>query len=179
MRHTRSILLVLVLAGVLAVPALADAQSRGRAVRRGPIRGSRPPAVVVVPPYRSHFYGPYRLGVSPGFYYGSPWYVGPYAYRYGSPLYGYPGYGAYSRYAARPYGGVRIDVPQRDAEVYVDGYYTGVVDDFDGRFQQVNLEPGPHRIELRAEGFEPASFDVKVERGRTITYREPLRTARP
>jgi hypothetical protein len=79
----------------------------------------------------------------------------------------------------RSYGGVRLDLPQRDAEVYVDGYYTGVVDDFDGTFQQINLEPGPHKIEVRAEGFEPVSFDVNVQPGRTITYRAALREARP
>jgi hypothetical protein len=191
MRHTRTLILSAVLAGVLAVPALADAQSRGRAVPRGSVRAGRPPAVVVARPYRPYYYRPYRPGVSLGFYYGYPWYVGPYSYGYGFgygygypygyPGYGYPGYGyyGYPGYAVRAYGGVRIDVPQRDAEVYVDGYYAGVVDDFDGTFQQVNLEPGPHRIELRAEGFEPVSFDVDVQPGRTITYRAALRAARP
>jgi hypothetical protein len=191
MRHTRTLILSAVLAGVLAVPALADAQSRGRAVPRGSVRAGRPPAVVVARPYRPYYYRPYRPGVSLGFYYGYPWYVSPYSYGYGFgygygypygyPGYGYPGYGyyGYPGYAVRAYGGVRIDVPQRDAEVYVDGYYAGVVDDFDGTFQQVNLEPGPHRIELRAEGFEPVSFDVDVQPGRTITYRAALRAARP
>jgi hypothetical protein len=70
-------------------------------------------------------------------------------------------------------------VSQRDAEVYVDGYYAGVVNDFDGTFQQVNLEPGPHRIEVRAQGFEPAGFDVQVTPGRTVTYRAELRRAQP
>ena len=32
----------------------------------------------------------------------------------------------------QPYGGLRIDLPQRDAEVYVDGYFVGTVDNFDG-----------------------------------------------
>jgi hypothetical protein len=154
--------------------------------------------VVVGAPYRPYYYRPYYRGYYPGvalgFYYGYPWYAGPYAYgygypRYGYPAYGYPGYGygygyggyygGFPGYAVRAYGGVRIDVPQRDAEVYVDGYYSGVVDDFDGTFQQLNLEPGPHRIEVRAEGFEPVSFDVNVEPGRTITYRAALREARP
>lgn len=188
MRHTRTFILVVVLAGVVALPALAQAQSRGRAVPRGSVRAGRPPAVIVARPYRPYYYRPYRPGVSLGFYYGYPWYAGPYAYGYGYPGYGYPGYGygygygyygGFPGYAVRAYGGVRIDVPQRDAEVYVDGYYSGVVDDFDGAFQQLNLEPGPHRIEVRAQGFEPVSFDVNVEPGRTITYRAALREARP
>jgi hypothetical protein len=128
--------------------------------------------------------------VSLGFSYGYPWYVGPYLYGYGGygygygypyPYgYGYPPYGYYGPYAGyRSYGGVRIALPQREAEVLVDGYYTGVVDDFDGNLQQINLEPGPHHIEVRAEGFEPAEFDVNVEPGRTITYRTDLRPLEP
>ena len=79
----------------------------------------------------------------------------------------------------RPYGGLRIDLPQRNADVYVDGYHVGVVDDFDGVFQQVNLEAGPHRIEVRAPGFEPIAFSVRVDPDRTTTYRAEMRPALP
>ena len=37
------------------------------------------------------------------------------------------------------YGDVRLMVRPRDAAVYVDGYYAGVVDDFDGVFQRLTL----------------------------------------
>jgi hypothetical protein len=151
--------------------------------------------------YRPHYYygfpryyGPYlsgyafgyptwgfSVGVGIGFGVGYPGYYG-----YGYPAYGYFGYGypgyAYPAYgypgyvaAYRPFGGVRIDVPQRDAEVYVDGYFAGVVDDYDGAFQQLNLEPGTHRLEIRGAGFETVSFEVNTEPGRTITYRTSLR----
>lgn len=61
----------------------------------------------------------------------------PYAYAgYG---YGYPGYG-YSL-AAGAYGEIRIQGAPKDAHVYVDGYYAGIVDDFDGTFQRLNVEP--------------------------------------
>jgi hypothetical protein len=86
---------------------------------------------------------------------------------------------AFAPGVGRPYGGVRIDLAERDAEVFVDGYYAGIVDDFDGSFQQVNLEPGPHRIELRLDGFEPVSFEVNVEPGRIIRYRTRLRRLAP
>ena len=72
------------------------------------------------------------------------------------------------------YGGVRIDLNQRDAEVFVDGYYVGIVDDFDGVFQKVDLEPASHRIEIRAPGFETSQFEVNVLPGQTITYRTPM-----
>jgi hypothetical protein len=193
MRFTRTVMLTAALVGaVLALPSVADAQSRGRAVPRGSVRGTRPPTAGVAPLYRpSYYYRPYRPGLSLGFYYGYPWGWGSLGFGYPyfgySSYYGYPyygagyGYGGYagSGYAVRAYGGVRIDVPQRDAEVMVDGYYAGTVDDFNGRFQQVDLEPGPHHIEIRAVGFEPVSFDVNVEPGRTITYRAALRPARP
>jgi hypothetical protein len=43
-------------------------------------------------------------------------------------------------------------VDTKDAEVFVDGHYAGIVDDFDGTFQKLYLEPGEHVIELRLEG---------------------------
>jgi len=143
-------------------------------------------------PYGAAYYPGYAywpVGVSVGFafgYGGFGWYggVGYPAYGYGYPgyygypgFYGYPGYGypgyAYAPY--RPYGGVRIQLPQRQAEVWVGGYFVGTVDDFDGSFQQLNLEPGAHRIEVREQGFDPIEFDVKVEPGRTIHYRSDMK----
>ena len=76
-----------------------------------------------------------------------------------------------TRSRAGTYGGVRITEAPRDAQVFADGYYVGIVDDFDGAFQHVNLEAGQHRIEVRAGGVEPVSFDVYVQPGRTITLR--------
>ena len=59
----------------------------------------------------------------------------------------------------------------RDAEVYADGYYVGIVDDFDGVLQQLNLEAGAHHIEIRIPNAAPIAFDVNVLPGQTITYR--------
>ena len=49
-------------------------------------------------------------------------------------------------------GALRLKVKPVEASVYVDGYYVGVVDDFDGVFQRLRLEPGPHHLEIRAAG---------------------------
>jgi hypothetical protein len=35
-----------------------------------------------------------------------------------------------------------------EAAVYVDGFYAGIVDDFDGVFQKLLLPPGDHTIVL-------------------------------
>jgi hypothetical protein len=103
---------------------------------------------------------------------------------YGSP---YPGYGSsygygygqgsYSPWQSSGYdiGGVRLRIRPRDAQVFVDGYYAGLVDDFDGTFQSLRLEQGGHKIEIHMQGFEDLELDVHVQAGRTITLNEELR----
>jgi hypothetical protein len=128
--------------------------------------------------YRPYYYPRFSLAFGLGYpygYYGYPYAYGyPFGYAYGYPGYGYYGYPGYV-VAGRPTGGVRITDAPRNAEVYVDGYYAGIVDDFDGVFQHVDLEPGPHKIEIRAQGHDAMAFDVRVEPGQTITYRAAMR----
>ena len=99
-------------------------------------------------------------------------------YRYGSlyrgRIYGYrgrvvSGYGNY-----RYYGDLRLKVTPREAAVYVDGYYAGIVDDFDGFFQRLTVEVGPHVIEIDAPGLEAQAFDVYVDGARTIDLHADL-----
>ena len=52
-----------------------------------------------------------------------------------------------------PDSSVRLEVTPRDAEVYVDGYHAGIVDDFDGMFQRLRVEPGQHEITLYHDGY--------------------------
>lgn len=136
--------------------------------------------------YPGHYYPGFGLG----FYYG---YLGHYGYPFGYSLYGYPGYGylgyGYPGYGygypatsgsvtAAPggaYGHVRILDAPRDAQVFADGYYVGVVGNFDGVRRHLTLEVGPHRIEIRPQGLETLAFDVNVQPGRTITYRAQMR----
>jgi hypothetical protein len=97
-----------------------------------------------------------------------------------SPIYGNYGYGAglpYAPWQASGYdiGGIRLRITPRDAQVFIDGYYAGLVDDFDGTFQSLRLEQGGHRIEVHMPGFEDLELDVHVQPGRTITLHEALR----
>jgi hypothetical protein len=109
---------------------------------------------------------------------------------FGSPYYGYAGYGPYGypygpAYGPWPYapwqvsgpdiGGVRLKMSPRDAQVFVDGYYAGIVDDFDGTFQSLRLDSGGHKIEIHMPGFQDFELDVHVQPGRTITVGENLR----
>lgn len=128
--------------------------------------------------YRGYYpwgYGGYGFGGYYGGYY-DPWF-------YGSGYSAYSGYGGYygggyypgSYYSGFEEGSLRIKVKPRNGSVYVDGYFAGQVDDFDGVFQRLHVEPGPHRIEVRADGYAPLSFEIRVPPGRTVNYKGELR----
>jgi hypothetical protein len=72
-------------------------------------------------------------------------------------------------------GALHLKVKPTEASVYVDGYYVGIVDDFDGVFQRLRLDAGPHHIEIQAPDYEPVAFDVNIQPGQTTTYRGELR----
>ena len=62
-------------------------------------------------------------------------------------------------------------------QVYVDGVYVGVVNDFRGYFQHLVLVAGSHHVAIVAPDYEPLSFQVVVSPGRTITRRGTLARA--
>ena len=47
---------------------------------------------------------------------------------------------------------LRLAVKPNHASVFVDGYFAGQVDDFDGVFQRLNVEPGQHEIVVYLQG---------------------------
>ena len=158
----------------------AAAARRERRVLRQ--RLSTPPSAAAVGVKLSeHPYYPLSYGFfwDPWWGYGYPYggyggygfsagYGGGYGYGYGS-------YGAYQGPTYQIYGGLRLKVKPREAEVFVDGYFAGVVDDFDGAFQQLNLDVGPHRIELRAAGYETISFEIRTQPDEKINYQAKLK----
>jgi hypothetical protein len=95
------------------------------------------------------------------FWYGDPWYGYQYPWRPYPPLYGY----GYAEAA------VRFEVTPKEAEVYVDGYYAGVVDDFNGVFQRLRVEPGEHEIELYLDGYKPVRQKVYLTPDNTFKIR--------
>jgi len=119
------------------------------------------------------FYYPYGFGgygLDPGF--GFPYYADPSSpYDYGE------GYGSYSSriYSGRGQGALKLKVKPRDAKVYVDGYYVGNVDQFDGAFQKLSLNSGSHKVEVKAEGYETAEFDVLITQDKTLTFAGDLK----
>lgn len=143
----------------------------GRAVPRGSV----PSHPIYRPPYHNWYGSWYPWGFGAwglGFYFWDPyWYGG----------WGYAPYAFGQGYAGNYYdvGAVRLLIKPRDAQVFVDGFYVGVVDEFDGRFQKLKLDEGPHRIEVKKDGFETLRFDVRVTFDQTIKLRGELQPVAP
>lgn len=107
--------------------------------------------VVVVP--RAFVYSP--------FFYDPFW--DPY-YAYGDP-YAYP-------LSLR--GEVRVQVTPKQTRVYVDGYYAGVADDFDGVFQRLHVRPGGHAITLYLDGYRTITENIYVRPDTTTKLSETM-----
>ena len=59
-------------------------------------------------------------------------------------------------------GALRLQVTPKDAAVYVDGFYAGVVDDFDSAFQRLPVPPGEHELVLHHAGFRTVHQRINV-----------------
>jgi hypothetical protein len=143
---------------------------------------------------RTYYYSPRYYSYRPYYYY-RPNYYSPFVFGYGPRGRGYfyfdvfydsyvfyprtiVRYNDYGRYGY-PTGELRLDVEPRDAQVYIDGAYAGLVDDFDGIFQSLRLEVGEYQVEVVSPGFEPLVFDVRIPPGEKVTYRGDLLPERP
>jgi hypothetical protein len=157
----------------------ADGTDRAMDRRYSRSRTGRPPTGVAVPrppvSPRGAIVWTSPVYYRPGAWHWVPWgwgagywlYYDPFWWGAGAPYYGYGyGYGYAAQY--EDIGSVRLKVKPRHAQVFVDGGYVGVVDEFDGVFQKLRLEVGPHTIEVRAEGYEPLTFQVYVSAGHTV-----------
>jgi hypothetical protein len=84
------------------------------------------------------------------------------------------GPGPYPYSAAYPDGAclsssVRVLATPQQADVYVDGFYAGLVDDFDGALQRLPITPGDHAITLYLEGYRTVTRHVVAMAGSTVT----------
>jgi hypothetical protein len=129
------------------------------------IAGPRTRVSVVVG--RPYYYRPFYYRAFYRAYYFDPFYD-PYVYR---PFYWYP-------YAAPGYGfgygdgtSLRLQVTPRDTEVFIDNYYAGTADDFDGIFQRLHVEPGAHDITLYRDGYKTVHQRIYVQPTGTFRLR--------
>jgi PEGA domain len=110
---------------------------------RGPGRHS---TVFVGGYFYDPFFGPY------------PWWT--------PAVYGYPYFPVYDDRAQ-----VKVLVTPKEAAVYVDGYYAGIVDDFNGVFQSLPLSPGGHEITVFLDGYRTVHQKLFLTRNKTYKLR--------
>jgi PEGA domain len=125
-------------------------------------------------PFYGDYYYPYGFGMGYGLYSGFGWapYVGD---PYGDPYGGMGGGGYATSYGRGEQGNLKLKVKPRAAKVYVDGYFVGTVDQFDGSFQKLALNTGRHKVEVKADGFQTAEFDVLINPEQTVTFQGDLK----
>jgi hypothetical protein len=80
--------------------------------------------------------------------------------------------------ASAPCGGVSFDITPESAQVYVDGVFAGLVDDFNDASAPLLLAPGSHYVEIRLAGYRSASFDVTIAAGEVTPYQGTLERLR-
>jgi hypothetical protein len=65
-------------------------------------------------------------------------------------------------------------VEPEQTRVFVDGYYAGTVDDFDGMFQRLYIAPGRHDIAFKLEGYRTHRVMVYATDDNTIKIRHDM-----
>jgi hypothetical protein len=168
----------------------------GQAVARPPLSLTAYPVFVsrYNPWYFTGSFG-YGYGYNFGYGYGygcggwcSPyWGWNPYWYYDPFASYGYGGYGNPYGYSSstpdpntapapkREVGSLRVKAKPVNAQVYIDGVLVGSVDDFDGLTNHLELDAGPHQMQIKADGYRPYTADINVKSGRTSTERVNLK----
>ncbi len=166
----KAIRAVILAAATLALVVSPMFTSDAQAQRRGGRRAAAPRAggVVVAAYYRPAFISPYYYHP---FY--DPWWY-PYPYGWARPY----GYG-YGRYYDEDSASVRLQVTPRETQVFVDGYYAGEVDEFDGIFQRLRLEPGSHDISLYLPGHRTSTQSVYLQHDATFRIRHTMEPLAP
>jgi hypothetical protein len=205
-RQSRFLLLLMFLTTVgLAWPSDIAAQRRppsgaartGVAVPRGHAPGYYRPYY-----YRPYYYRPYyyypRYGYPysyypyyPGFSFGVGFGVGfgwsgsywgawgyPYAYPNAYP-YPYPYAYPYPYYAYDNTGSARLLITPRNGQVYVDGQFVGLVDEFDGSLQRLHVPIGEHELKVYLEGYRTLTEKVLFTRGTTLRIESALQPLAP
>jgi len=151
-RLMRVSLLMVTVVAVVLLPWFAEAQGRGRR----PV----PPGARATPTVRGQV-------VFVGGYFYDPFF-GPYPWwpRTAYPHWYFP---VYDNRAD-----LRIIATPKQAAVYVDGFYAGIVDDFDGSFQSLPLPPGGHEVVLYLEGYRTARWKLYLQPGSSMKLRQAM-----
>jgi hypothetical protein len=135
-------------------------------------------------PAQAQHRGGVHVYVGGGYWGGYPyWGWGPYWGMGWGPYWGWGGWYGYPYYGYRAHpdnsAKIKLEVTPKDAQVYMDGYYMGVVDDFDGTFQRLNIQSGDHEMVLFKEGFRTVKQTVRLRPGQDSKIRYAMEKLRP
>jgi hypothetical protein len=118
------------------------------------------------------------------YYYGAArWFWSPYGmwydpYTYWDPFWSYGGGGYYREREPKvenTIGSIRIKASPANAKVYIDNALVGLVEEFDGLNENLDIEGGRHTLEIRADGYATYSEEIDVKAGKTRTVRVNLK----
>ena len=73
-----------------------------------------------------------------------------------------------------PEAHVRVEVTPKQAEVYVDGFYAGEAEDFDGVFKKLSTTPGGHEITLKLDGYRTVTDNIYVSPDHTVKLHDTM-----
>ena len=74
---------------------------------------------------------------------------------------------------------MKTEVTPKQTEVYVDGYYAGIADDFDGVFQGLDTSPGGHAVTLSLDGYRTITRNIYVRPDSTYKLKETMEKLAP
>ena len=125
--------------------------------------------------------------IYPGSYFPGPFdYTRP--YYYGSPYNDFTIADTYRAVMAETYwqrqhdydaarGSLVLESVPDGAQVFVDGNYVGLAEEFRSNGQELDVRAGVHTVEVRAPGYETLTFNVMIEPNRRVRYRGTMQTA--
>ena len=74
---------------------------------------------------------------------------------------------------------MKTEITPKQTEVYVDGYYAGVADNFDGAFHRLHTLPGGHAVTLHLDGYRTVTENIFVRLGSTSKLTETMQKLAP
>lgn len=77
------------------------------------------------------------------------------------------------------YGAIDCDVIPEKAEVYIDGKFLGIADDFDGWPRYLYVQAGNYEISFKLEGYEDLNLKVEIKPNKILRIKEKMRRVAP
>ncbi len=76
--------------------------------------------------------------------------------------------------SAQPRATLRLKVTPQKTQVYVDGYYSGIAEDFEGHSDRLPVSAGEHEIVLYLKGYRTVRQSLNLRPGRDYTVEQKM-----